>query len=67
MQSVIIQYQEHNQSLQRNNANALASLDQNHRQEVVELQVGYFRSHINILISIDRTIWQKFKTRLALK
>ncbi|KAG1771338.1 hypothetical protein EDD22DRAFT_842903 [Suillus occidentalis] len=38
MQSVIIQYQEHNQSLQRNNANALASLDRNHRQEVVELQ-----------------------------
>ncbi|KAG2135315.1 hypothetical protein DEU56DRAFT_913418 [Suillus clintonianus] len=38
MQSVIVQYQEHNQSLQRDNADALASLDQNHRQEVVDLQ-----------------------------
>ncbi|KAG0692136.1 hypothetical protein DFH29DRAFT_1009302 [Suillus ampliporus] len=38
MQSVIIQYQEYNQSLQRDNADALTSLDQNHRQEVVELQ-----------------------------
>ncbi|KAG1822762.1 uncharacterized protein BJ212DRAFT_1296730 [Suillus subaureus] len=38
MQSVILQYEEHNQSLQCNNANALTSLDKNHHKEVVELQ-----------------------------
>ncbi|KAG1797460.1 uncharacterized protein HD556DRAFT_1441019 [Suillus plorans] len=38
MQLAIAQYQQQNQSLQRDNANALASLDQNHRKEVAELQ-----------------------------
>ncbi|KAG1905192.1 uncharacterized protein F5891DRAFT_1183129 [Suillus fuscotomentosus] len=38
MQLTIVQYQQQNQSLQCDNANALASLDQNHRKEVAELQ-----------------------------
>ncbi|KAG1774993.1 hypothetical protein EV702DRAFT_1199843 [Suillus placidus] len=38
MQSAIAQHQQQNQSLQRDSANALASLDENHRKEVAELQ-----------------------------
>ncbi|KAG1778624.1 hypothetical protein EV702DRAFT_1044486 [Suillus placidus] len=38
MQSAIAQHQQQNQSLQHDSANALASLDENHRKEVAELQ-----------------------------
>lgn len=71
MQLAIAQYQQQNQYLQRDNANALASLDQNHHKEVAELQVGCFCCHINILTCIDRTIWHlvfiKPKPKPALK
>ncbi|KAG1802903.1 uncharacterized protein HD556DRAFT_1437962 [Suillus plorans] len=63
MQSAIAQYQQQNQYLQRDNANALASLDQNHRKEVAELQndmaLGLHKAQTETRAEIEHLLAEK--------